>query len=426
MKVYDRWVFSRGDNQGKKNPKYWGEGWRYRVRYTDISGKVAEKVFWDGEKGQAYAFVAAQNTHQSEGRQLDVKNGKQLIAQYGPAYVDSLVVTESTRKRYGTLLKKQIMPYLGGRQIASCVPTTIQVWVRELEKDGNSPATIRLAYDFIGAMFKRAVRDRLIAFTPCEDIKLPAPVEHDFYLPQHHEVHELATAAPARYRAKVYVASGCGLRHGEVWALDMDSVDLVNRKLRVRYALAQPEGRGGMPRLVRLKTKAAYREVPMNDHVVAALREHIAAGYVQDVQVLDTTARRRKGQPIPVVTKKFLFAGEGGTFASLSAWYTLWRRTVATVDSIPNGFRFHDLRHYFASTLILGGDNPKRVAKLCGHSNAEITLKVYAHLYPDSDSASRDILNAAFAEGAQRAAQPPSHVTYLTGLENDRTAAEAA
>lgn len=55
----------------------------------------------------------------------------------------------------------------------------------------------------------------------------------------------------------------------------------------------------------------------------------------------------------------------------------------------PEGFRYHDLRNYFASLLIASGADVKVVQARLRHASAKTTLDTYAHLWPDSDDSTR-------------------------------------
>ena len=74
------------------------------------------------------------------------------------------------------------------------------------------------------------------------------------------------------------------------------------------------------------------------------------------------------------------------------------------LKSIRNGFeaavkrariekhiRFHDLRHTFASWLVMTGVDLRTVAKLMGHRDIRITMR-YAHLAPEHLQAAVDAL----------------------------------
>jgi integrase len=47
---------------------------------------------------------------------------------------------------------------------------------------------------------------------------------------------------------------------------------------------------------------------------------------------------------------------------------------------MPDGVRFHDLRHTFASMMLSYGESPWWISQQLGHADYVITLKVYAHL----------------------------------------------
>ena len=54
--------------------------------------------------------------------------------------------------------------------------------------------------------------------------------------------------------------------------------------------------------------------------------------------------------------------------------------------------RIHDFRHSHASLLINEGISIQEVARRLGHSNVEITWKIYAHLYPREEERALKVL----------------------------------
>ncbi len=67
------------------------------------------------------------------------------------------------------------------------------------------------------------------------------------------------------------------------------------------------------------------------------------------------------------------------------------------VDGLPPEFRFHDLRHYFASLLIAAGCDIKTVQARVRHGSAKTTLDTYGHLFPDAEESTRAAVSAALA-----------------------------
>ena len=66
----------------------------------------------------------------------------------------------------------------------------------------------------------------------------------------------------------------------------------------------------------------------------------------------------------------------------LSTWAIerAMRKARGEVKGLPAGFRYHDLRHYFASLLIADG--------------AKTTLDTYGHIWPDRDESTRATVDA--------------------------------
>jgi len=76
------------------------------------------------------------------------------------------------------------------------------------------------------------------------------------------------------------------------------------------------------------------------------------------------------------------------------------RASRGNVPGLPEGFRFHDLRHYFASLLIAAGLDVKVVQARLRHASAVTTLNTYGHMFPDKDESARAAVAAALAARA--------------------------
>ena len=60
------------------------------------------------------------------------------------------------------------------------------------------------------------------------------------------------------------------------------------------------------------------------------------------------------------------------------------------VEGLPDGFSFHDLRHFLASLLIASGADIKTVQARLRHASATTTLDTSGHLWPDADESTRN------------------------------------
>jgi len=86
---------------------------------------------------------------------------------------------------------------------------------------------------------------------------------------------------------------------------------------------------------------------------------------------------------------------EGGP-QSPRAFSAEWADVAASIGM--GDVTFHALRHTHASQLIAAGIDVVMIANRLGHSNPNITLKVYAHLFEKRDTKAAEAINAALAE----------------------------
>jgi len=143
----------------------------------------------------------------------------------------------------------------------------------------------------------------------------------------------------------VLLALNTGLRRGELFALRWSDVDLEHAMLTVRSAASK---------------SGDSRRIPLNTEAASVLK-----GWKKQAENPDAEA--------------LVFPGEGGK--RLDNINKSWRTAVKLAR--VSGFRFHDLRHTFASKLVQKGVDLNTVRALLGHADLTMTLR-YSHLAPDN------------------------------------------
>lgn len=161
----------------------------------------------------------------------------------------------------------------------------------------------------------------------------------------------------------VIFALNTGCRRGEILGLTWDRVDLQHGVI-----------------LLDDTKSGKRREIPINATVRAALKGIVRRLDSPFVFVNPETATER-----PPVK-------EGGPKRPAIGRYLGVKKSFATAcrKAKITDFHFHDLRHTFASQLVMNGVDIVTVSKLLGHANLTMTLR-YAHLAPDHLKSAVDV-----------------------------------
>jgi integrase len=209
------------------------------------------------------------------------------------------------------------------------------------------------------------VNDRGIAVSPCHRVCLPHDDRAEVVVPTVEQITTLASGVPAQYRALVVLFAGSGLRIGEALGLGKSDVDFLRRTVKVKRQRL-PSGVIGPP-----KTSKSARTVPLGKVVVDELAAHLAKYPSEDA----------------------LSTVPAGTPLGYSVWRHMWTKVNKTAKLDVDT---HQLRHFYASVLISGGASVKVIQARLGHASAVITLDTYGHLWPDDDTLTRTVIDAAF------------------------------
>jgi integrase len=204
------------------------------------------------------------------------------------------------------------------------------------------PATVNRELTGIKHMFNKAVEWQYLKNNPLLIIKLlKEPPGRVRYLIEE-EIEKLVTACADHLRPIVIIALHTGLRKSEILNLNWLDVDMANNVITVRKS-----------------KNNETRIIPINEVVfqtLSLLKNDGSCGFVFS---------GKNGKPL--VDVKHSFAS-------------------ALKKACIKDFRFHDLRHTFASRLVMAGVDIRTVQVLMGHKDIKMTMR-YSHL---SDSHLRE------------------------------------
>lgn len=246
-----------------------------RANWRDPAGRQRAKTF--RTKKEARAFLAQIATDLHRGTYVDPAAGRTKFADHAEKWMASRNDEITTAARDASIMKNHVLPKWGALPLAKIDHIAVQTWVSDLSRR-YSRATVAECFRLTSAVMKSAVRNRLIPFNPCEDVRLPKRRKQagdERLITREQFVAELLPAVPDRYRVLVGLAGGAGLRWGEAVGLRWDCVDLDDEVLRVvRVAV---EVSGHVTEKPYPKSRAGRREVPLPAFLVELLAEHRTA-----------------------------------------------------------------------------------------------------------------------------------------------------
>jgi integrase len=419
MAVVDRWHKSKPEkneptcDHDKVAAGAHGNGPRWQVRWRDENGRQRKKNFTT--KGPADVFDVKQRSDVHHGTSVDVVAAREHVSRYFERWLTGLLWRDTSRAACRSMFTCHIEPVIGTLAVGQVRASHIRTILKRASSTLGTSSLSQLR-TYLAMLFRAAVADRIIGTSPVENVSTPAPSRNAHVIPTVDQCHAAAGALPENLSAIAYVASGCGLRIGEILGLEVEHIDFLRRTVTVTQQLVAPNK--GAPYIAEPKTKTSSRVVELPEIVAVALAEHLRSYPADAAEIVDRT------DPRTSVTReaRLVFTSPHGGPVRRRYWSDAWK-SARNAAGLGDGVGVHALRHFYASSLIHAGASVKQVQTALGHSKPSITLDVYTHLWPDTEGHTRKIVDGALGTIPPRKINPdvPSSCPDLEAVEHRRS-----
>ena len=336
----------------------------WRARYRDTAGKEHARHF--RRKVDAQAWLDKVTTAVGSGNYVDPATAKLTVDAWCDRWIEGYGTRKPGTVRSAKVHIKHIKAGFAGRKLSAVKPSDVKSWTVALSQT-LAPSTVYAVYRRLAQIMGDAVHDGIIPRSPCSRRTSPGQARQRPYVATTEQVWALHDAMPEHLRTAVLLGAFVGLRVAEAAALRVSDVDFMRGivKPEIQYPAET------------LKSDASRTPVPIPQELA-----------------LELSAAVKRWGGSTLVTDPI------GRPSSPWAIERAVRDNRTTVKGLPPGFRYHDLRHYFASLLIAAGLDVKVVQTRLRHASAVTTLNTYGHMFPDKDESARAAVAAALAARA--------------------------
>ena len=280
-------------------------------------------------------------------------------------------IRESTLDSYRAMVKNQVKPFIGSKQIASLTTADMQKFYNKIKKEGRvrehpihgktlADSMVRGVHMMLHEALDTAVKERLIAKNPTNGTTVPKCNYPEKQILGDNQLETFLEAIKGHeyWCDFFYVEVMTGLRRGEICGLKWQDINFEENKLQVKRSVSVKKG-GGVS-IGETKTETGVRCIQMPPSVAELLKS------------------KKQTAITEWVFPHFLHPEQ--PISPASAYRKL--KVILKNAELPL-IRFHDLRHTFATHATQGGVDPKTLAGILGHTNASFTLDTYTHVTSD-------------------------------------------
>ena len=312
----------------------------YWIRYAGLDSRVIRESSGSTKFREAEALLIKRRQSIKEGKQPEIKRiANHSFRELTGEYLKWAARQRGYRTKKGYVL--QLAQSYGSLPLRRFSTMLIEQLQTERLQRGNKPATINRLVATLKHMFTKAVEWDMVEEETLKRVRRVKLLEENNrrlrYLSKE-ECQALINACDKHLKPIVITALNTGMRKTEILTLKWNQADFKHGFI-----------------LLEITKNGERREIPINDTLRATLQS-----ITRRLDIPYLFYDPKKGKPYEDVKRSFASAC----------------RRSGLMD-----FRFHDLRHTFASHLVMAGIDITTVKELLGHKTLAMTLR-YAHLAP--------------------------------------------
>ncbi len=320
----------------------------YFIEFYVNSKRRREKI--GSSRSLAETVLQKRKVELAENKYLDVKKEDKIKFEvFADEYLElhckvNNVKSWQTADRHNI---KNLKGFFAGYTLDEITPHKVQQYKAQRSQE-VSPATVNRQLTCLKSIFNKALNwGKFSGQNPVKGIKLFKENNQRLRFLEKEEISKLIINCNEHIKPIVILALNTGMRKGEIMGLKWRDVDF-NRNIVYLYNTKNGE----------------KREIPLNEetkNTLIAVRKHPESELI---------FVKKNGDSYGDFKKSFFTACEKAGI---------------------NNFRFHDLRHTFASHLVMSGVDLNTVRELLGHKSLAMTLR-YSHLSPSHKKHAVDVL----------------------------------
>lgn len=325
----------------RKNGKFW-------IDYYDEARRRYRECIGTNRKAAEQA-LAIRKAEILQGRFNYKKDkGKDLLSDFAQTYLAEYSRVNKRSYERDISSVKALTKFFGNKKLNEIQPFDIERYKTQREKE-VAKASINRELACLKHMYTMAIKWSKADTNPVKEVKFFKENNQSLRILTGGEEKRLLACASDHLKPIIIMAVNSGMRRNEILGLTWDKINFENKYIIVAHT-----------------KNNEYRIIPMNNY-------------------LESVLKRVKRDSQYVFCKP-----DGSSYGAIKTAFNNAVRRSGIAKC-----RFHDLRHTFASRLVMRGVDLVTVQQLMGHKTIKMTMR-YSHPTPDHKRWAVEALTVAF------------------------------